>query len=128
MEPPDGASTWLATSAGAAALWEFDWECYGQGVERVPLVFWLVEILRPCRIAVVGNDGRPAFLAACQAVERLGLSSSVFGAFTTQLPDEIDGQAGGTEWRRVGAQHRISAKAARDLLARAPVDLLVLDR
>jgi hypothetical protein len=120
-----------ATSAPAlsvtsiAALWEFGWEWRGAWLGRAPLLFWLIEVLQPHRIAIVGNDCQPAFLVACRAVERCGLPSTVFGAFTRPLPDEREQQANGC---RVGTPHHLEADAARDLLTKDPVDLLVLDR
>jgi Glycosyl transferase family 2 len=94
---------------------------------RAPLLFWLIDMLRPRHIAVVGDAARPAFLAACQAVGRLDLPTRVLGAFATPPPDELEGPGQSQGWRRIGAQHCLGTEAAQALLARDPVDLLVLD-
>jgi hypothetical protein len=58
---------------------------------RAPLLFWLIDMLRPRHIAVVGDAARPAFLAACQAVGRLDLPTRALGAFVTPHPTNSKG-------------------------------------
>ena len=122
------SSIWPLELGGTATLWDLDWPCTGPWVARAPLLFWLIDALRPRHIAVVGDAAQPAFLASCQAVGRLGLATRVLGAFVTlPPPDRLEGPLQSERWRRVGAQHRLGAEAAQALLAHDPVDLLVLD-
>jgi hypothetical protein len=118
---------WPSELDGPKIVWEFDGSFSGPWLARAPVLFWLIEILRPRQVAIVGNAARPAFLAACQAVGRLDLPTRVLGAFVNPLKDETEALEPSQDWRRVGAQHCLSTEAAQSQLARDPADLLVLD-
>lgn len=46
---------------------------------QVPLLFWLVDALRPLRVAVLGTGQGGAFFALCQALDRLNLPARCLG-------------------------------------------------
>ncbi|MFV0492258.1 MAG: class I SAM-dependent methyltransferase [Pseudorhodobacter sp.] len=52
---------------------------------QIPFLFWLVETLRPQSIAQIGLGDGAAYLAICQAVERLDLRATCQG-FCTSIP------------------------------------------
>ncbi len=52
-----------------------------------PFAFWLVDALRPRSIVELGTHRGFSFLAFCQAVERLGLSSTCYALDTWQGDD-----------------------------------------
>jgi hypothetical protein len=115
------------TCVGAAAFDKLDWDCSSSWIAYTPLIFWLIDVVQPKSIAIVGDRARPAFLASCQFVSRFSLGTQIFGAFSMPFPDEKGTPGDQMSWRRVGAQHKLSAKQAQIVLAAKPVDVLVLD-
>jgi hypothetical protein len=75
----DAAKSILAPSLARTLFWEPDFLVDSRILVHVPLLFWLVGVLHPRRIAVLGcNDGMAHF-AFCQALERLGIDGRSLG-------------------------------------------------
>ncbi len=97
-------------------------------LRQVPFLFWLVETLRPSSIVEVGVTDGVTYMAACQAVERLGLDASCRGAGAWaggDVPADLRSHEAG----RYAGISRLEAGDGERLLAALPersVDLLVI--
>ena len=126
--PQNPMAAWSAIAIDAAALADPEWECSGPWVQRMPLLCWLISMVRPRHVAVVGEDARPAFLAMREAIGALGLPSTMFGASDRGEADDFGDQRLHEGALGCAALHHLDPSEAQNLLVGTPVDLLVLDR
>jgi len=75
----DAAQSILAPSLVRTLFWEPDFVVDSQLLVHVPLLFWLVAVLRPRRIAALGCDDGLAHFAFCQALHRTGIEGRCRG-------------------------------------------------
>jgi GT2 family glycosyltransferase len=106
-------------------------------LEHAPFAFWLTEVLRPHRLVELGTHNGFSFLAVCQAVQRLGLSTACY-AVDTWHGDEHSGFYGGEVYAKLAAltdRHyagftrlmRCRFDEARPYFAEGSIDLLHID-
>lgn len=130
LTPPAPAShrpsTALAPALDSQALfWKPHFMPGGAGVHRVPLLFWVMDVLRPQRVVYLGLGDGQGYFALCQAAERLHLGTEFLATAAEADPALLDLNA-----QRHAAVSRIVSGDAGPALARlAPgsVDLLVID-
>jgi O-antigen biosynthesis protein len=77
----------LMSISRRSMFWTLERQAPSAWVEHVPLAFWLVDALRPCRIVELGTHNGVSYSAMCQAVKMLGLATSCF-AIDTWKGDE----------------------------------------
>jgi hypothetical protein len=56
-------------------------------VDQIPYLFWLIDVIRPRSLVQIGMGDGLVYLSICQAVEKLGLRSTLLGV-------DIDGAEG----------------------------------
>jgi hypothetical protein len=137
--PSSALAEALRALALPAMFWRPAWtgtspEAGAAGLVHVPFFFWLVEAQRPRVVVSLGARDGLFHLAACQAVERLGLDARCLAADPWE---DAPGEVPGTAFAAVRAENdyrypgfaqllRLPADAAVQFPA-PPVDLLHLD-
>lgn len=85
-------SDWFRTCTLRASLWEPEFVEDSDWVEFTPFAFWLVEAIQPRRIVEIGTRDGQSFMAFGQAIDRLGLDTSLFGIGTWQAAGQPSDQ------------------------------------
>lgn len=79
-EAPSPAPTALAIPLSSRAVfWRPRYPGATRSLVHLPFLFWLVETLRPVRIAQLGLEDPGAYLGLCQAVDKSGLEAICMG-------------------------------------------------
>lgn len=73
--------------AQGAVFWKPEYVAPSAWIEQIPLVFWLVEALRPASVVTIGVGSGVQHLAACQAIERLRIDAASYAIGTDALPE-----------------------------------------
>ena len=73
-------------------------------VEHIPFAFWLVEALVPACLVELGTHHGSSYLAFCEGIQHLGLSTRSY-AVDTWLGDEQTGFYGEEVFRTLSAYH-----------------------
>ncbi|WP_189382162.1 class I SAM-dependent methyltransferase, partial [Gemmobacter nanjingensis] len=96
---------------------------------QLPFVFWLMETLRPRNIVQLGLGDGLVYMALCQAAERLGGTTAIWGLQTAAggLPPEFQAEhdayyADFSTLMTVGPSRKIPGSLSED-----EIDLLVMD-
>src|SRR5262245_32362182 len=121
------AATWLPEHLSQPDPW----------IAHIPFAFWLVEALRPRRLVELGTQSGNSYLAFCQAVRRLELSTACF-AVDTWEGDPHTGFYGDEVLRALSAYHddvygsfsrlvRSTFDAAAPQFEEGSIDLLHID-
>lgn len=114
---------------GRAALWRPAYIATSPELPQVPVLFWIMEALRPRSVAQIGLGDGVAFLALCEAADRLDC-----GTFCHGVGRDGDGAhlpvAASEHWASHHAERSVlrsddPVQASRDVRA-GEVDLLVL--
>ncbi|HTJ91190.1 MAG TPA: hypothetical protein VL356_13570 [Acidocella sp.] len=112
----------------SSMLWTPDWEPHDEWLEAIPFLFWLMDVLRPRDVVVVGEGVRDVFYTACQAAERFRGPARI--RFFTQA-DESTAFIGAERIRRARWQGFSEVKRGGGeavLQAADGIDLLCLSR
>lgn len=85
-----------------ASFWSVRHVVTSAWLQHGPFAFWLVEAIRPSTLVELGTHNGFSFLAFCQAVERLGISTACY-AVDTWTGDEHADFYGEDVYRRLTA-------------------------
>lgn len=87
--PHDGRETAVLTTpsgyplyapiATQALFWRPRFVFPSPMVDQIPYLFWLIDVIRPRSVVQIGLGDGLAYLSICQAVEKLGLRSTLLG-------------------------------------------------
>lgn len=102
--------------------------------EHVPFAMWLVSAVRPRRIVELGTRGGNVYLASCQAVANLGLSTQCYAMAISdpQAPTDASGfvalrQHHDPLYGHFSAVNQTTPKAAAKSFDDASIDILHID-
>lgn len=116
--------------ASKAVFWPPRHGQVSKDIVHTPLLFWLVETVRPARVVQLGLRDPGSYLAVCQAMDRLGLEGQVWAVASAGEADDLGAARQEQHDEMYGDFSSIltySCERALQHLRGVSIDLMVLD-